>query len=178
MTVVLLVSVGVAVAGSHGAALALAGWGWVRWRGRRLPTPSLRPVLLMLLVEVRSGRSILAALQAASHVFPAHDQLVRSARLATVAGLAAALESSTGPMRGILSQLARAQRSGAPLADTIRSMIEDDLAAEKARRLARARSLPVRLMIPLTVLVLPGLILLLYAPSIVGLLEDISVPLT
>jgi hypothetical protein len=56
-------------------------------------------------------------------------------------------------------------------------MIESDIAADKAKRVARSRSLPVRLMIPMTLLVLPGLILLLYAPSMLKLFEQLSGPL-
>jgi hypothetical protein len=56
-------------------------------------------------------------------------------------------------------------------------MIEADIAAEKARRVARSRSLPVRLMIPLTLLLLPGLVLLLYAPSVLRLFEELSGPI-
>jgi pilus assembly protein TadC len=80
-------------------------------------------------------------------------------------------------LRSVVTQLARAQRSGASLADTVRSMIEADISAEKARRVARSRSLPVRLMLPITLLVLPGLVLLLYAPSMLRLFEELSGPL-
>jgi len=100
-----------------------------------------------------------------------------AARLATISGLTEAVLVVTGEMRGVLAQLARAQRSGAALGDTVRSMIEADIAAEKARRVSRSRSLPVRLMIPLTLLLLPGLVLLLYAPSMFRLFEELSGPL-
>jgi hypothetical protein len=53
-------------------------------------------------------------------------------------------------------------------------MLENELAADRARRVARARTLPVRLMIPLTLLMLPGLILLLYAPSLLAMFEDLT----
>jgi hypothetical protein len=72
-----------------------------------------------------------------------------------------------------MAQLARAQRSGSPLVGTVRRLIEDDLSAERARRLAKARTLPTRLMLPVTLLMLPGLVLLLYAPSLIGLYEDL-----
>jgi hypothetical protein len=55
-------------------------------------------------------------------------------------------------------------------------MIEADIASEKAKRVARSRALPVRLMLPITLLVLPGLVLLLYAPSMLRLFEDLSGP--
>jgi hypothetical protein len=39
------------------------------------------------------------------------------------------------------------------------------------------RALPVRLMIPLTLLILPGVVLLSYGPTILSLLEGLVVPL-
>jgi hypothetical protein len=53
-------------------------------------------------------------------------------------------------------------------------LIEADIAAEKARRVARSRALPVRLMLPITLLVLPGMVLLLYAPSMLRVFEELS----
>ncbi len=74
----------------------------------------------------------------------------------------------------MLVQLARAKRSGASLGSTVSRLIDDELAGERTARLARARSLPVRLMIPVTLLMLPGLILLLYAPALLRLLTDLA----
>jgi hypothetical protein len=175
---VIVGSVGLAVAGLPGALLALCLHGVFGFSNRlRRRRHVLRPLLIVLLVELRSGRSVLGALQTASEVFPGHDELVLAARVATISGLTQAVMVVTGEMRGILAQLARAQRSGAALGDTVRSMIEADIAAEKARRVARSRSLPVRLMIPITLLLLPGLVLLLYAPSMLRLFEELSGPL-
>jgi pilus assembly protein TadC len=81
-----------------------------------------------------------------------------------------------GELKGVLAQLARAQKSGAALGDTVRAMIEADIAGEKAKRVARSRALPVRLMLPITLLLLPGLVLLLYAPSMLRLFEELSGP--
>lgn len=171
-------SVGIALAGLPGALVALSLQGVVAFRHRRRPRARvLRPLLIVLLVELRSGRSVLGALQTAASVFPAHGELIKAARVATISGLAEASMIVTGEMRGVLAQLARAQRSGAALGETVRSMIEADIAAEKTRRVARSRSLPVRLMIPLTLLLLPGLVLLLYAPSMLRLFEELSGPL-
>jgi hypothetical protein len=94
--------------------------------------------------------------------------------VATISGLTQAVLTTKGEMNGLLSQLARAQKSGASLGDTVRSMIEADIAADKARRVARSRALPVRLMLPITLLVLPGMVLLLYAPSMLRVFEELS----
>jgi len=175
---VIVASVGLAVAGLPGALLALAVHGTLRLRRRlRAATRGLRPLLIVLLIELRSGRSVLGALQTAAGVFPRRRDLVLAARVATISGLTQSVAVVTGEMRGVLAQLARAQRSGAGLGDTVRSMIEADIAADKAKRVARSRSLPVRLMIPITLLVLPGLVLLLYAPSMLRLFEQLSGPL-
>lgn len=139
-------------------------------RGESAPT---RLVLMVLLIEIRSGRSVLAALQAAAARLPGDPDLSRVARLASVSGLAASLPAASEPLKPVLSQLARAQRSGASLTGTVHRLIEDDLAEERSLRLARARSLPTRLMIPVTLFMLPGLVLLVYAPSLVALFDDL-----
>lgn len=159
------------VGGLIGALLPFAGR-MVR-RGS-LPIPSTRLVLLLLLVELRAGRSVLAAIQSTAAVLPQHAELGRISRVATVSGVVSAIPLAGEELRPVVTQLARAQRSGSRLTSTVRRLIEQDLAAEKARRLTRARSLPVRLMVPIALLVLPGLVLLLYAPALLHLFGDLT----
>jgi Type II secretion system (T2SS), protein F len=179
MTAVVSGSIGLVVAGLPGAVLGVCLHAGFRLRHRLKKRPSLlRPVLIVLLVELRSGRSVLGALQTVGGSFPGHAELRRAVRVATISGLSQASVLMTGELKGVMSQLARAQKSGAALGDTVRSLIEADIAAEKARRVARSRSLPVRLMLPMTLLILPGLVLLIYAPSMLRLFQDLSGPLT
>ncbi len=167
-------SVGLAVAGPLGAILLAGGTlAWRRLRGLRRPQVPGRLVMLLLLVELRSGLSALAALQEVARALPAHEELNRVARLATVSGITAAIADAGPDLRPVMAQLARSQRSGGSLASTVRRLLDQDLAAERSRRLAKARSLPVRLMIPVTLLMLPGLVLLLYAPALLGLFNDL-----
>jgi hypothetical protein len=143
-------------------------------RRSRVPTPPIRLVLLLLLVQLRSGLSVLAALIAVSDALPAYPSLRRVARVARVSGLIAAIPHGDDRLRPVLSQLARAQRTGASLSGAVRRMLETELATERARRIARARTIPVRLMVPVTLLMLPGLVLLLYAPSLLGMFDDLT----
>jgi hypothetical protein len=59
-------------------------------------------------------------------------------------------------------------------AKQVRRLLDNELAADRTERIARARTIPTRLMIPVTLLMLPGLVLLLYAPSLLGLFEDLT----
>ena len=179
MSAVVLSSLGLVAAGGKGAVVGLALHFLIGIRRRaHRPHRPIRPILILLVVELRSGRSALGALQSVASVFPDHPDLVLATRVATISGLAAATAGAKGEVRAVLSQLARAQRSGAPLADSMRSMVEADVAAAKAKSVARARTLPVRMMIPITLLLLPGLVLLFYAPSMLRLFEELSAPLT
>jgi len=174
-----MASVGLAIGGPAGAMAGVGLHGLIALRRSvRRSDPPIRPILILMLVELRSGRSSLGALQAVSSAFPGHRELEHVSRVATISGLNHAVLVTDGGMRAVLSQLARAQRSGAALAETVRSMIEADVAAEKARRVARARTLPIRLMIPITLLVLPGLVLLFYGPSLLRLFDELSGPLS
>jgi hypothetical protein len=174
MSHVLAGAVGVLVAGPVGLVAALAPLVWRYVRSRPEPPPSLILVMLLLLVELRSGRSVLASLISVAETFPGYESLRRVARVALVAGLAAAIPHADDRLRPVVAQLSRAQRSGASLSGAIRRMLDNGLLEERARRIARARTLPVRLMVPVTLLMLPGLVLLLYAPSLLASFEDLT----
>lgn len=175
MRVVVAASIGLVFAGPVGGVVGgLVPLAWTRLTRRRVPETPIRLVLLLLLVELRSGLSVLASLIEVSASLPQYESLRTVARVARVSGLTAALPHADDRLRPIVAQLARAQRSGASLSGAVRRMLEAELAADRSRRIARARTLPVRLMIPVTLLMLPGLILLLYAPSLLGMFEDLT----
>lgn len=156
----------------------LIALGWLAWerRPQRTGKPAFRPILLMLLVELRAGLSVLAALHAVAGRFPDHRDLVVAVRLASVIGLERAVDKTTGQTRVLMAHLARANASGGSAADAVRRMLDSDIAREKANRLARTRALPVRLMLPVTLLLLPGVVLLAYGPTLVSLLNDLAAP--
>lgn len=168
-------SMGLVVGGPVGAVLgacAPVAWKWIAARPE--PDPPVTLILLLLLVELRSGVSVLAALIEVANALPGYRNLSVVSRVARVSGLVASLSSADDHLRPLVSQLARAQRSGASLAGVVLRMLESELAAEKASRIARARALPVKLMIPVTLLMLPGLIVFMYAPSLLAMFEDLT----
>lgn len=175
MKTVLAVSVGVIVAGPVGGIVAglLSRFASLS-RRHHGPEPSLTLVLLLLLVQLRSGLSVLAALNEVSAALPGQRSLRSVARVARVSGLVSSLPLADDTLRPVLAQLARAQSTGASLSGVVRRMLDGELAARRAKQIARARTLPIRLMIPVTLLMLPGLVLLLYAPSLLGMFEDLT----
>jgi hypothetical protein len=168
-------SVGLAIGGPFGGiAGAVAPLVWARFANRKEPEPPLSLVLLLLLVSLRSGMSVLAALIEVAQTVPEYKNVSVVARVARVSGLVGAVSVADERMRPVVAQLARAQRSGASLTGAVVRILESDLAAEKTRRVARARTLPIRLMIPVTLLMLPGLILFMYAPSLLAMFERLT----
>lgn len=159
------------VGAAVGASIALLS---TRRLSRPDPDPEPRLVMMLLLVELRSGMSVLAALQSVSARLPQYAALRRVSRVALVSGLLAAFRESDEPLRPIVAQLARAQRSGASLSSAVRRLLDQDLSRFRTLHLARARALPVKLMIPVTLLMLPGLVLLLYAPDLIRTFDQLT----
>jgi pilus assembly protein TadC len=76
----------------------------------------------------------------------------------------------------LITQLARVQISGASAADAVRRMLEADAARDRAQQLAKTKALPVRLMVPLTLMILPGVVLLVYGPTLIDVLGQVMDP--
>lgn len=149
-----------------------------RRSNRSVEPPKVSLVLLLLLVELRSGLSVLAALGNVVGALPSDKALARVYGVARVDGLTAAVEHGDSRLKPIVSQLARSQVSGASLTGVVRRMIDTDLQTMRTEKIARARALPVKLMVPVTLLMLPGLVLMLYAPSLLAMFEDLTGGLT
>lgn len=176
MVIVVAVSLGVLVGGAGaglGAALLVVAW---RHRPRRGPEIDATAAAARLLVLVGAGMPLGAALASSAEAcsLPALHEVVRRSRRI---GLAPALASSTGALSPLLRRLAHAALSGAPLEPAIRSFIDSERRRRFLRATERARRLPVRLMVPMTLLVLPGFVLMVYGPALVGLVSDMLGPL-
>lgn len=96
---------------------------------------------------------------------PVGEAVVRVVRSSRTSGLAAALLGAD-ELGSLAPALARAQASGSPLASTLDAY----LAAEASRRvtsaLETARTAPVKLMVPLALLLLPGFTALVVGPTL------------
>ena len=85
--------------------------------------------------------------------------------------LAEALDTEaerTPPLGSLLALLAASERSGAPVGPALVRLAASTRAQARRRAMARARTVPVRLLFPLVFLVLPAFLLLTMAPVVLA----------
>jgi hypothetical protein len=152
-----------------GLITVVGGVGW-----RRTVEIDVVGVATLLLVRVGAGMPLIPALAAAAGDDPEIEAVARRSRRI---GSAAALASASGPLAPLLRGLADAAISGAPPEPAIRSFLDSERRRRHTSAIERARRLPVRLMIPMTLLVLPGFVLMVYGPAFIGMIRDLAGPL-
>lgn len=89
-------------------------------------------------------------------------------------GLTRALIETEGPLADVAHRLARAQVSGAPIGPALDAYIDSALDARRAAAVEAARVLGVRLLLPVTLLLLPGFIALVVGPTVLDFLFDLG----
>lgn len=151
----------------------------IRWRRRRSQQVSANAVAdlcALLGLAVDGGMSLLAAMGWAMDFA---DPCLRSGlsgvlRNATRVGLAAALRSAEGPAAESLMALARPVETGARIGPVLEGL-RDRLAAEHSAAVEeRLQQLPVKLLLPLALLMLPGLVLMIVAPALFDALSRLG----
>ncbi|MFP3915412.1 MAG: type II secretion system F family protein [Actinomycetota bacterium] len=166
---------GVTVAGMPGAIVALAVVQVLPLlRRRRRHGPDAMEVAARLLVLTGSGLPLVAALERSAASVPELQPVARRARRL---GSAAALASAEGPLAPLLRRLADAAASGSPPEPALRSYIEVERRRRLTQAVDRARRLPIRLMVPMTLLVLPGFVLMVYGPTFIDIVTSLLGPL-
>ncbi|HEV7689038.1 MAG TPA: type II secretion system F family protein [Acidimicrobiia bacterium] len=76
----------------------------------------------------------------------------------------------TPPIRSVLALMVASERSGAPVGAALGRLAASTRAQSRRRAMARARTVPVRLLFPLVFLILPAFLLLTVAPVVLGTL--------
>jgi len=86
-------------------------------------------------------------------------------------GSSLVLETATGRARRLYVLAGRAMITGAPILDAVEMFVDESRAAERSRRQAAVRRLPVTLVFPLALLILPGFVIVVLAPAMLGSLQ-------
>ncbi len=92
-------------------------------------------------------------------------------------GLETALAVAEGRAAPLYRLAARAAASGAPVGEAVAGLVNELRRAQRARALESIRRLPVRLLLPLALLILPGFVLLTLGPALLAGLERLTLTL-
>ncbi|WKZ83626.1 MAG: type II secretion system F family protein [Acidimicrobiia bacterium] len=157
----------------------------VRWRRAAAVTRVERAadgdlVLLadLLAVGVASGRTVRGSFEAAvAHVHPGvgHDVDLLLAEM-DHSGTSVALAAASGRLAPVCRVAASAALSGAPVASALAAHAEQERHTRHSARVAAARRLPVRLLLPLALLILPGFVVLAVGPALIHSLARLTLP--
>jgi tight adherence protein C len=133
----------------------------------------------VVFVALSAGLSVAAALEfAAGEVGPAEAAEVRSVlRTARRQGLSAALTQSEGAAGRLFAVLARAQMTGASAVAAVASFVDEERKGRRSRAAEAAQRLPVKLTVPLALLILPGFVLLTFGPTVIATVQRLLGPL-
>lgn len=135
-------------------------------------------VLLADLVAlgVASGKTVRGALQSAhDHLHPAlAAEVARLLADMDRQGSAPALIGASGRLAEFGRVVAAAVSSGAPVVAAVTAHADRIRHARHAARVAAARRLPVRLLLPLALLILPGFVVLAVGPAVLQALARLA----
>lgn len=133
----------------------------------------------VLFIALSAGLPVAAALEfAAGEAGPVEAAEVRSVlRSARRHGLAAALTASGGSAGPLFAVLARAQLTGASAARAVASFVDEERMNRRALAAETAQRLPVKLTVPLALLILPGFVLLTFGPTVISTIQRLLAPL-
>lgn len=136
-------------------------------RSRLRAAPAQQALLArIVLVGLTAGLPLVSALDLARG-FVRGDVAMETAaviRRSRRQGTALAMAGSGPLTRPLLSRLAMATASGAPVAEAVADHLSEMRQLRRTAALERVRRLPVTLMIPLGILILPGFVVLFVGP--------------
>lgn len=175
MNRLLAMVVSLAVLGWRGAVAALGAMAvahLARGAGRstRLTAggPHADAAALVVLTGLHGGLSPAEALEEAGFVLgePVAAEVRSILRAASLHGMPAALTGHDGVLTPVAVILARSAVTGAAAAPALAGFLEARRSERLAQGLTEARTLPVRLVAPLSLLVLPGVVALVMGPAL------------
>ena len=145
----------------------------------RAARPRMDHLGQVLFVALSAGLSVAAALDfAADEVGAVAAGEVRSVlRNARHQGLAVALAGAGGTADRLFAVLARAQLTGASAVKAVASFVDEERRDRRARAVEAAQRLPVKLTVPLALLILPGFVLLTFGPTVIATVQRLLGPL-
>ena len=161
------------------AAVALSALRRRRLRGTASDDAESAVLLLadVLALGLSSGLQPLGALREAAVEVPLslRVEVEMLLRRTSTMGASSALATWEGSGERLFRLMARASLTGAPLLETVEAFAREVRHEAHARAQAAARRLPVKLLVPLAFLILPGFVVLVVGPALVGSLARLDI---
>jgi hypothetical protein len=163
-----------------GAALALLALGHTRrrrWSQDVVRDEAVDHLAALVVIGLSASMTLPAALENAARETggAVADEVADLLRRARHRGVARALAETEGALADLATQLAQAQVTGAPMVGAVTAFLSTRRATARSKLLERARTLPVRLIIPVALLLLPGFIVLVMGPYLIDQLGELIV---
>lgn len=150
----------------------------LRRRRDRVPEIDVLAVARLLALSIASGHPLGSALEDVRSRLPhatrsALDDILGRARRD---GLTRSLVETTGALAPLTERLAKAQVTGAPVGPSLDAFIATVHDARRFAAIEEARTIGVKLIVPLTLLLLPGFLALVVAPYVIEQLDSLLGP--
>ncbi len=161
-----------------GAALVLLTFGRLRRRWTKpdvVGDEAVDHLAALVVIGLSASMTLPAALENAARETggAVTDEVGDLLRRARHRGVARALAETEGPLSDLATQLAQAQVTGAPMVGAVTAFLSTRRSATRSRLLERARTLPVRLIVPVALFLLPGFIVLVMGPYVIDQLGEL-----
>jgi tight adherence protein C len=143
---------------------------------RQVPDGEVLLLTELTALGLSAGMAFPASVEAAAQgvgLMLASD--VRATLRNSTRGAAASFEAAAGAAETLFRLAGRAAATGAPLLPAVNGYAAELRSEERTASLAAARRLPVRLLFPLTLLILPGFLILTVGPTVLTGLRRLGI---
>ena len=150
---------------------------FLMWRRRRVAnTPELAEVCDLTAICLTGGLNIATSLHiaAATSGGVIAGELEHILAVARIDGIGQAMAVARGEGDRLYQAVSRAGASGGPMLLAVRTLTDELWNEHAAAAVERARRLPVAMLLPLTLLILPGFLLLAIAPAVMDAFSRLS----
>ncbi len=153
---------------------------WIGWRPqwRHVPQPPSGDATgfgRLLIVAMTAGLNLAESWQLAARYIGGSLGVEAAAleRNARSFGFGAQLRLATGPLAPIAASIAQAQLLGSPVIPATRAAVDGIRSRSQTRRMERIRTLSVKLTLPVSLLLLPGFMMVVVFPYLIDGVGDL-----
>lgn len=156
------------------------GGGFLRVRSRQHRAPAdsreLAEICDLAAICLTGGLNIATSLRIAAEAGggPIARELEQILAIARIDGMGEAMATARGGGARLYETVSRAGATGGPMLQSVRVLADELWAEHAAAAVEKARKLPVALLLPLTLLILPGFLLLTIAPAVLDAFSRLS----